>query len=136
MRIKLNTTEKDEHVAQVERGICMIKECSRSSKALLSFKIIPRILQRELIKREVAWINMFPQKGGISQTMSPRTIIDRTLPDFNIHCKVPFGSYCQVHQNAPITNTQAPRTVGAIALRPKNIQGGYTFLSLETFDTV
>jgi hypothetical protein len=68
--------------------------------------------------------------------MSPRTIIDGTLPDFNIHCKVPFGSYCQVHRNAPITNTQASRTVGAIALCPKNIQGGYTILSLETFDVI
>jgi hypothetical protein len=45
MRIKLNTTAKDEHVPQVERGIRMIKERSRSSKALLPFTIIPRILQ-------------------------------------------------------------------------------------------
>ena len=73
VRIKLNTTVKNEHVPQVERGIRVLEERGRASLASLPFKIIPRILQRDLIKREVTWINMFPRKGGISQKLSPRT---------------------------------------------------------------
>ena len=79
---------------------------------------------------------MFPRKGRISQKLSPRTIIDGSLPDFNIHCRVPFGAYCQVHRDNVITNTQEPRTVGAIALCPKNMQGGYSFLSLESMQVI
>ncbi|GFH62209.1 hypothetical protein CTEN210_18685 [Chaetoceros tenuissimus] len=45
--------------------------------------------------------------------------------------KLSFGTYCEV--KVPATNNaQVLRTVGAIALRPSNEQGGYFFMSLET----
>jgi hypothetical protein len=97
MRIRLNTASRDKHVPQIERGICVIKERARCEMASLPYKALPRIIQRELVKKAVTWINMFPCKGSISNTLSPRTIVDGTTPDFNIHCRVPFGSYCQVH---------------------------------------
>ena len=51
--------------------------------------------------------------------------------DAKLHCRVPFGSYCEVHVDPEITNTMDPRTKWAICLGPTgNLQGSYKFLSL------
>ncbi len=39
--------------------------------------------------------------------------------DYNIMCKIPFGTYVQVHDDLSITNTMESRTTGAINLGPK-----------------
>ena len=76
----------------------------------------------------VFWLNGFPRKGGVSIHLGYGVIIDGSGPDFNVHCRVPFGSYCQTHEENTPTNTNAPRTIGAIALfHSGNLQGGYDF---------
>ena len=73
---------------------------------------------------------MFPDDDGISKTLSPRAIVTGLLPDFNLHCKLEFGSYVQTHEDR--NNSMAPRTTGAISLRPTgNSQGRYYFYSLN-----
>ncbi len=53
--------------------------------------------------------------------------------DAKPHCRVPLGSYCEVHVDPEITNTMDPRTKWAICLGPTgNLQGSYKFLSLAT----
>ncbi len=53
--------------------------------------------------------------------------------DAKLHCKVPFGAYCEVHINPDITNMMEPRTRWAICLGPmRNMQGSYKFLPLTT----
>ncbi len=82
---------------------------------------------------EVMWMNSFPVKSGISEKWSPREIASRHRLDANLHCKVPFGAYCEVHVDPDITNTMEPRTGWAICLGPTgNMQGSYKFLSLTT----
>ena len=77
------------------------------------------------------WLNMFPQKGGISQTMSPRTLLTGLTMNYNRHCRLEFGEYVQTHEEHD--NLLNPRTIGALALRPTgNVQGGYFFFSLTT----
>ena len=50
-----------------------------------------------------------------------------------LHCRSPFGSYCEVHVDPDITNTLDPRTKWAICMGPTgNLQGSYKFLSLAT----
>jgi hypothetical protein len=52
---------------------------------------------------------------------------------FATHCRVPFGAYCEVHNENDPSNTTLPRTSRAIALNPTgNLQGSYYFLSLAT----
>jgi hypothetical protein len=78
---------------------------------------------------------MFPHSGdGISKTMSPRNIIIGTMANYDLHCRVPFGAYCEVHNvNDPSNTGEKPRTSAAIALNPTgNLQGSYHFLSLVT----
>ena len=70
-------------------------------------------------------LNSFPAKDGISNTLSPRSIIHGTTHiEINKHAKLEFGEYVQSHEEHD--NTMATRTTGAIALRPTgNGQGGY-----------
>ena len=79
------------------------------------------------------WLNSFPRKGGISNTLSPRTIVNGTQFDFNKHCKCEFGSYVQTHDDSNIKNNMNPRTTGAICLGPTgNAQGTYKFMNLNS----
>ncbi len=41
-----------------------------------------------------------------------------------------FGAYCEVYTGT--NNTIEQRSIGAIALRPSNNEGGYWFMSLES----
>ena len=85
------------------------------------------------MKYTVTWVNSFPPKGGISSTISPRTLITGLKTDYNKMCKLEFGSYAQVHDEPEPTNSMIPRTSGAICLGPNNtLQGGYKFLNLNT----
>ena len=87
----------------------------------------------ELVNYAVSWLNNFPPKGGVSSTLSPRTIFTGVQLDFNKHCKIEFGAYAQVHEENEPTNSIKPRTTGAIALGSKyHLQGGYNFFSLNT----
>jgi hypothetical protein len=53
--------------------------------------------------------------------------------DYSKHCQVPFGAYVQANQENKPTNTQAPRTIDAIYLRPMtNKQGGHELMILRT----
>ena len=75
------------------------------------------------------WINIFRAKGGISN-VSPRTLMTEIKLDYSKHCRLPFGSYVQVHDEPSPTNSPTARTIGAITLGPTgNLQGGYKFLN-------
>ena len=76
------------------------------------------------------WINSLPSKLGILNISSRFLITGKEL-DYNIHCKFPFGSYVQTHEDNSPVNSHKYRTIGAIALGPSaNIQGGYYFMHL------
>ena len=87
----------------------------------------------EMIYNCVLWINAFPPKGGVSDSLSPRTLLTGVKFDYNCHCKVVFGAYAQVYEENLPTNSQQARTLGAICLGPSgNLQGGYKFMNLRT----
>ena len=78
------------------------------------------------------WLNAFSPKGGISETISPQTIMMGMRFDFKKHCQLPFGTYVQAHEEPLPSNTQQARMVGAICLGPTgNLQGSYKFLNLQ-----
>ena len=52
----------------------------------------------ELAKREVYWLNCFPLTDGISETLSPRTIVTGQTVAFDHHCKYGFGDNVQTHE--------------------------------------
>jgi hypothetical protein len=73
----------------------------------------------------------------VSETLSPCEIVYRHKLDFAKHCKSPFGTYCEVHDDPTCTNTMATCSTPAIELGPtRNLQGTYKFLSLAAIKKV
>ena len=133
MGIILNVTSADEHVPEIERNNRYLKEKVRGTVNSLPFKIMPRILMKAIIIDSTKWMNMFPRKAGIPNC-SPRFLMTGLSTDVKIHCRVPIGSYCHIHDEPDPSNTNTPRTTGAIALHAQgNVQGGYNFLNLDTW---
>jgi len=131
--LAINTTAAKEHVPEVERKIRLIKERGRGILNTLLFKKMPRLMLIELIYHVVLWLNAFPANSGVSETLSPCEIVYQHKLDFAKHCKSPFGTYCEVHDDPAPTNTMVTRSTLAIVLCPTgNLQGTYKFLSLAT----
>ena len=129
--IVLNTASNDEHVPEIERQIRTVKERTRAIYCTLPFSKMPRRLIIEMVYAANYWLNMFPRKGGISKTLSPRALLTGQSWSYTTHCKLEFGDYVQTHEEHD--NSMVARTIGAIALRPTgNTQGGYFFFSLTT----
>jgi hypothetical protein len=75
----------------------------------------------------------FPTKGGVSDTLSPKTIILGETLDFKKHLSLQIGQYCQVHEEDTPRKSQVARTKGAISLGPsRNLQSGVKFMALNS----
>jgi hypothetical protein len=133
LRIYLNCAAANEHVPEIERAIRVIKERVRSALSSFPFQALPHKMTKELVGYVVTCLNMFPRRGGVSINMSPRTLIYGIPIDYNIQCQLPFGAYCEVHDETTPTNTMVSRTTPAISLGPTgNIQGTYKFYALTS----
>ena len=131
--IEMNYTSRGEHVPEAERNNRTIGERIRGTYHNLPYKAMPRIMLRYLAMVSTNQLNLFPAKGGVSAYLSPSMILTGKNLDFEKHCQVPFGAYVQANQENDPTNTQAPRTIDAIYLRPMtNIQGGHELMNLHT----
>jgi hypothetical protein len=86
-----------------------------------------------IVLNAVKMLNFFPTKGGISNTLSPKTIMSGETLDYKKHLSLQVGQYFQVHEEDTLRNSQSPRTKGAILLGPSgNRQGGYKLMALNT----
>jgi hypothetical protein len=131
--IMVNLASANEHVPEIERRIRVVKERCRSSRHNLPFQRIPKLLTTHIVFNSVRMLNFFPEKGGILDKISPKTIMSGEVLDYKKHLCLPIGQYCQVHKEETPRNSQAARTRGAISLGPSgNLQGGYKFMALNT----
>jgi len=129
----VNLASANEHVPEIERRIRVVKERTRATRHSLPFERIPKLLTIYIVLYVVRLLNFFPTKGGISETLSPKTIISGETLDYKKHLSLQIGQYCQVHEEGTPRNSQIPRTKGAISLGPTgNLQGGFKFMSLAT----
>jgi Reverse transcriptase (RNA-dependent DNA polymerase)/Zinc knuckle len=133
----LNINAADEHVGEVERSIRTIKERVRGALHGLPYKRLPKEMIKGAVRFAVKALNQFPAEDGISDVLSPVTIVTGLpAPDYN-HIQLDFGEYVTVFEDNNPTNTNAPRVVDAIALHHTgNAQGGYYFMSLTTGERV
>ena len=132
--LNMDTTGNNEHVGDIERLIRVLKERIRAIRSSIPCKRLPRRVIIELITFVVFWLNSHPPKGGVSRTYSPRTILLDTTVSQRLHCRLPFGSYAETHDNPSIPNdTRTMRTTPALCLGPTgNERGTYRFFSLNT----
>jgi hypothetical protein len=78
-------------------------------------------------------LNFFPNKYGVSKVFSPHMIMHQENLDYERHCKYQIGEYVQAHEEPKHTNTNPPRSLDCIYLRPMdNAQGGHELLHLQT----
>jgi hypothetical protein len=136
--VSLNVTAANEHVPEIERFIRVIKERVRAYITTSSIDPLPNILKIHLLQHVVQMLNLTVQPNGVSDILSPSSIVLGVKLDADIYCKVEFGTYCQVHDEPhPGNSVHTPRTLDAIALRPLgNLQGGYYFLCLNTWRVI
>ena len=132
--VLMNLNAHDDHVGEVERSIRTIKERVRADVHSMPFKRLPKMMVVELVRRAVLVLNQFPAQDGVSDTLSPLTIMTgKPSPDYH-NMKVEFGTYVHVFEDNSPTNNNKSRTTGAIALNPTgNVQGDYHFMSLTTW---
>jgi hypothetical protein len=114
LRSELNICGKDEHVPDIERCIRTIKERTRCTYNSTTIEHYPSRMIIKMVFLSVFGINAFPHRLGVSQTLSPRTIVTGLHIDYKKHCRIEFGQYAQTHEQH--TNSMASRTVGALAL--------------------
>jgi hypothetical protein len=93
-----------------KRKIRVIKERARGTFSTLPYEMLPKLIIIELMHFCAMWMNSFPVKVGVSEKYSPRELVSRLKLDAKLHCKTPFGAYCEVHTDPDITNTIEPRT--------------------------
>jgi hypothetical protein len=110
-----------------------MKERARTTIHGLPFKRLPKVMIQALVYHAAKGLNQFPAKNGISDTLSPLTIMTgRANPDYN-DLKLEFGSYVQVFEDNTPSNITTSRNTGAIVLNPTgNAQGDFFSMSLVT----
>jgi hypothetical protein len=90
-----------------------------------------------IVPHVVKLLIFFTTKGGVSQTLSPNTIMSGETLDYKKHLSLQIGEYCQVHEEDNPRNIQIARTKGAIYLGPSgNLQGGFKFMALNTRNNI
>lgn len=97
-----------------------MKEKAGSIRHDLLYAVIPRLMVAELLYLVVYWLNAFLSKNGVSDTISPGTLLTVVVPDFDKHCRLSFGGYIQTHEENDPRNGMGPRTIGAITKGPDN----------------
>ena len=131
--VAMNIVAPDSHVGEVERSIRTIKERLRACVHGLPFKRLPKLLIQSMVADAVRCLNSFPWKHGISDTLSPATIVTGVATPDYAHMRLELGAYVQVFEDNAPSNTPRARSLGAIALMPTgNAQGDYYFMSLST----
>jgi hypothetical protein len=131
--VRLDVVPADSHVGEVERSIRTIRERTRAAVHGMPYKRLPKLMVVELVKDAVRCLNLFPRRDGVSDTLSPTTIVTgEGFPDYN-KMTLEFGEYVQIFEPTTPSNTLHSRTLGAIALGPSgNANGDYAFMSLAT----
>ena len=114
--IEMNYASAHEHVPEAERNNRVIKERIRATFHRLPYKALPKVMMEVLAMESTKKLNYFPPKNGLSPYYSPHSIVNGTQIDYNKHCSIPFGTYCQAHDENNPKNSQLPRTIDTIYL--------------------
>ena len=92
----VNLASPDEHVPEIEWRIQVVKERSRAARHSLPFQRITKLLMIHIVLNAVKMLNFFSTKGGISNTLSPKTIMFGETLDYKKHLSLQVGQYFQV----------------------------------------
>ena len=128
----LNGSSANEHVPEIDLMIPTIKKRHRIKVNTLLYNIskYTKLMRIQAVLQPMLWLNMFPKKNGVSDTLSPYCIVRGRSVDCKIQCRVAFGAYYHVNDEPRRLNSSVARTTGVIALGPSvNLQGGIILCS-------
>ena len=92
---------------------------------------IPGVIVSKLVYAVTFWLNSFPAKDGISDTLMPRAMITGQSVEFTKHRLLDFGEYIHTHEDED--NSMQSRTLEALALLPTgNSQNSHCLFNLYT----
>jgi hypothetical protein len=129
----VNLESANEHLPEIEQRSQVVKERCWETRHSLPFERIPKLVTIQIVLNVVKLLSFFPTKGGVSDTLSPKTIMSGETLDFKKHLSLQIGQYCQLHEEDTPRNSQVARTKGAISLGPSgNLQGGFKFMALNS----
>ena len=97
----------------------------------MQYKFIPRVMIRELIKQVNEFLNTFGTEYSVSDGLSPQNIINNLPHVDHNNLKYKFGRYVQLHVTLKVKNTMKSRTIRAIVLSPRRIQGQYNYIYVK-----
>ena len=106
--VTINITAAKEHVSEEERQIRVMKERARGILTTLQYKMMPHKMVIHYMYFMMLWLNAFPMKTGIPDKFNPNEIISQQKLNIKAYCQVPFGSYCEVHDEPDTRNSMAP----------------------------
>jgi hypothetical protein len=133
----VNFASANEHVPGIERRIRVVKERCRATRHSLLFHTIPKLMTIHIVLNVVKLLIFFPTKGGVSDTLSPKTIMSWETLYYKKHLSLQLGQYFQVHQEDNPRNSQVARTKGVISLGPScNLQGGFKLMALNSSNKI
>jgi hypothetical protein len=104
----VNTAAANEHVPDIERYICTVKEQTRSTYTMLPCRHLPRIALIHLVKNVVFWLNAFPTDNGVSKKCSLQYIMMGQHLSYSKHAVIEFGVYVQTHEEIHYRWTKLP----------------------------
>ena len=128
--IDLEITGRDEHDGPIERSVRTVKERSRCVCHSIPYRWYTKLMITSMVENVIHWLNAFPFRSGISQTMGPSTIVlGRPAPDVSRKGAI-FGSYVLGFKRTK--NDMTERCEEAISLGVLNESGSHNFMSLRT----
>ena len=107
----MNFCLPDHHEPYSEHNNRVIKERVRSLFHRLPYLTIPKQMVIYMVTENAKKLNYFQPKGGVSDIYSPRAILHQEPLDYEKHCDIPFGSYCQAADETFTKNPQTPHTL-------------------------
>ena len=123
---------RSEHCGDVESSIKFLKERLCCLWNCLLSRCVPRLMITAGIAFCIDMINTLPAGDGISNTLSPVTIVTGHEPPNVEILQLNFGDYVQLQMDNNPTNTMCPQRIDCIALQPTGAtQGMYYFMDLS-----
>jgi hypothetical protein len=71
----VNLASANEHVPEIELRIWVVKERYRATRPSLPFHTIPKLMMIHIMLNVVKLLIFFSTEGGVSDTLSPKTIM-------------------------------------------------------------
>ena len=75
LNVTLNPMLEDNNITKADKYIRNIKESGRCVQKTFPIKKIPGRLTRKIVSSYILWLDVYPSKSWVSNTMIPRTII-------------------------------------------------------------